>query len=63
MPDNKNKKGRADRMKISTGESYEVQYWCRKWNISHQQLTGAIRATGSHLVKKVEKYLKRRCLV
>jgi hypothetical protein len=58
MSDNKNKKGPIDRSKISTKESYEVRYWCNKWNISHRQLTSAIKATGSHAVKKIEKYLR-----
>ncbi len=35
MPDNKNKKGYQDRSKISTSESYEVEYWIKKWHISH----------------------------
>jgi len=59
MSDNKNKKGYQDRSKISTSESYEVQYWTKKWDISHQQLTGAMRATESNSVKKIEEYLKK----
>lgn len=58
MSDDKSKRGPADRSKVSTTESYEVRYWCNKWGISYQQLLGAIRATGSHGVKTIEKYLK-----
>lgn len=58
MSDNKNKKDYRDKSRINTHESYEVQYWTKKWDISAQQLTGAIRATDSTSVRKVEEYLK-----
>jgi hypothetical protein len=58
MSDNKNKRGYQDRSKVSTSEPYEVKQWTKHWGISHQQLTGAIRATGSHGVKTIGKYLK-----
>lgn len=60
MSDDKGKKGGPDRSRISTSESYEVKYWSDKFGISHQQLIGAIRATGSNSVKKVEEYLKKK---
>lgn len=40
------------------GEPYEVQYWKKKFGVTGQALAGAIRATGSNSVKKVETYLK-----
>lgn len=63
MADNKNKKDYRDRTKINTHESYEISYWKNKWNISSQQLTGAIRATQSNQVKKVEAYLKKKGII
>lgn len=63
MADNKNKKDYRDRTKINTSESYEVAYWKGKWNISSQQLVGAVRATKSNSVKQVEAYLKKKGLI
>ena len=60
MSDNKTKKGSADRTRINKNESYEMAYWTRKWSISPQQLRGAIRATGSVNVKKLQEYLKKK---
>jgi len=59
MSDDKSKKDYRDRTRINTSESYEVAYWTNKWNISSQQLTGAIRAIDSTSVKKVAEYLKK----
>lgn len=60
MADNKNLKDYRDRSKINTHEKYEMQYWTQKWNISSQQLVGAVKATESSSVKKVEAYLKKK---
>lgn len=35
----------------------EVQFWKRKWNVSSQQLVGAIKATGSNSVLIIDEYL------
>jgi|LakMenEpi03Aug12_release.lakeMendotaPanAssembly.Ray.scaffolds.fasta_scaffold4108721_1 hypothetical protein len=59
MSDDKTKKDYRDKTRINTSEPYEVAYWTKKWDISSQQLTGAIRATDSTSVKKVEEYLKK----
>ncbi|MBL7819463.1 MAG: DUF3606 domain-containing protein [Saprospiraceae bacterium] len=58
MSDDKSKRGYQDRTRINTKEPYEVDYWTKKWNISSQQLNGAIKATDSTSVKKIEKYLR-----
>ena len=63
MSDNKHKKDYRDKTRINTGEPYEVNYWTKKWHISSQQPTGAIRATDSTSVKKVEEYLKKKGLI
>jgi len=57
MSDNKKKTGEPDRSKINTGEKYEMEYWKKKFDVSPQQLTGAVRSVGTN-AKDVEKYLK-----
>lgn len=39
-------------------QDYEVQYWSRKWGITPLQLEVAVKATGTNLVKELEKYLR-----
>lgn len=58
MTDNKKKKDFRDKTRINLHENYEKEYWKNKWDISGQQLAGAIRAVESTSVKKVEEYLK-----
>ncbi len=42
---------------VETNDPEEVKYWTRKWNISSQQLVGAIKATGSNSVLVIADYL------
>lgn len=58
MADNKSKKGKSDRNKVSGSEHYEIQYFKEKMGVTSQAVTGAIRATGSNDRKVLEKYLK-----
>ncbi|MFC5873212.1 Protein of unknown function [Chryseobacterium arachidis] len=44
MADNKSKKGKADRNKVSGSENYEIEYFKEKIGVSSQAVTGAIRA-------------------
>lgn len=60
MADDKTKKGKRDRNKVSGSENYEIQYFKEKMGLSSQAVTGAIRATGSNDRKTLEKYLKKR---
>lgn len=60
MSDNKSKKGKADRNKVSGSENYEVQYFKDKLGVSSQAVTGAIRATKSNDRSTLEKYLKEK---
>ena len=41
-------------------EPYEVAYWKKTFDVTGQALAGAIRATGSTSVKKVQEYLKHK---
>lgn len=59
MADDKTKRDYRDRSRINTSEAYEVEYWKKKFNVSGQQLAGAVRAVGSS-VKKVSEYLKNK---
>jgi uncharacterized protein DUF3606 len=58
MADDKSKTDYHDRTRINMTEPYEVAYWKKRFDVTGQALAGAVRATGSSSVKKVEKYLK-----
>jgi len=58
MADDKTKKGKQDRNKVSGSEKYEIDYLKNKLGVSSQAVTGAIRATGSNERTVLEKYLK-----
>ncbi len=60
MADDKKKKDSRDRNRINMSEPYEKAYWKKKFRVSGQALAGAIKATGSSMVKKVEAYLKKK---
>jgi hypothetical protein len=60
MADDKTKKGKSDRNKVSGSEKYEVQYLKDKMGVTGQAVAGAIRATGSNDRAKLEDYLKKR---
>jgi len=54
--DDKLKKGKADDSQININESYEVQYWSEKFNVSTETLKSAVRAAGTR-VDDVSDYL------
>jgi hypothetical protein len=53
------KKGKSDDIKINMKQSYEVQYWTRKWGITPLQLEAAVRAVGNSMAREVEEYLRQ----
>lgn len=57
MSDDKKNIGNPDRSRISTSERYEMDYWSKKFNVSHDELRAAIKAVGN-TPEKVEQYLK-----
>jgi hypothetical protein len=57
MPDNRNSKGGRDRSRVAAGQPWEASYMREKFNVSGQQVSGAIRAVGNNR-KKVEEYLR-----
>ena len=60
MADDKTKKDYRDKTRINMKERYEVAYFKEKFGVTGQALAGAIKATGSTSVKKVEEYLKNK---
>jgi hypothetical protein len=56
----KSSRGRSqDRRRVAGGQSHEMSYMREKFDISAQQLSGAIRAVGNNR-KEIEKYLKEK---
>jgi division protein CdvB (Snf7/Vps24/ESCRT-III family) len=55
--DDKTKTGKADDLRINVNESYELQYWSEKLNVSRERLQEAVAAVGT-LVEDVKKYLE-----
>jgi len=55
--DNKTNTGKADESRININESYELQYWSEKLNVSRDQLREAVEAVGPS-AEKVTEYLK-----
>ncbi len=45
---------------VETSDPLEVKHWMKKWNVSSQQLVGAIKATGSNSVAVIDEYLFNR---
>ncbi len=46
MSDDLNKKGPQDRSKINIHESWEVKYWCGKFDCTKAELAAAVKAVG-----------------
>ena len=58
MADDKTKKDYRDKTRIHMNERYEVDFWKDRFGVTGQALAGAVRATESSSVKKIEKYLQ-----
>lgn len=56
MSDDRSKEYR-EKSTVDTSEKWERDYWTDKWGISDQQLSEAIKETGSRDVETLEKYL------
>jgi hypothetical protein len=57
MPTTGNRGRNLDRKKVAGGQEWEVAYMREKFNVSSQQVTGAVKAVGNSR-EKVEEYLK-----
>jgi hypothetical protein len=51
MADNKAKRGKADRAKVSKSEGYEVSYFARKHKITREQALKLIDKVGNDRAK------------
>jgi hypothetical protein len=56
MSDNLNKRGPADRQRISLSEPWEVQYWTRALGVSESKLREVIKEVG-HMAADVRRHL------
>ena len=58
MADNKQNIGNPDRSRINVNEEYELNAWCRKFNVNPSQLKKAVKEVGS-IASDVEAYLNK----
>jgi hypothetical protein len=59
MADDKSKKGPADAKRVNVNESYEVEYWTKKFGCTKAQLEAAVKKVGV-MADDVEKELKKK---
>ena len=55
--DDKQKTGKGDDSRINVNESYELQYWSEKFDVSRDELRQAVEAVGTS-AQEVEKYFQ-----
>ncbi len=58
MADDKKKTGAADRNRVNVNESYEVEYWTKKFGCTPAELKAAVKKVGV-MAKDVEEELKK----
>ena len=56
MADNLTKKEPQDGSKVNVHEVWELEYWCKKFGVTAQQLKDAVAAVGTS-VQKVKQHL------
>ena len=59
MADDKSKKGPADAKRVNVHESYEVEYWTKKFGCTKAELEAAVKKVGV-MADDVEKELKKK---
>jgi hypothetical protein len=57
MSDDKSKPGGQDRSRINLNEPYEVRDWAKKFGVTTDQLTAAVKKVGSK-ASDVEAHIK-----
>ena len=57
--DNKNQKGPQDSSRVNVNESYELQYWTERFNVSTDELKKAVAEVGTS-VAALEEHFKNR---
>lgn len=56
--DNKQKTGSPDKERINVKESYELEYWSKKFKVTPDQLKQAVKSAGTSAIE-VDKLLKK----
>lgn len=56
MADDPNKRDYRDRDRINVHETYELEYWAKKWGVSHDRLKQAEKKVGP-MVKDIQREL------
>ena len=46
MADNLNDRGPQDRSRVNVNETWELQYWSKKFGVTEEQLRDAVKAAG-----------------
>lgn len=59
MSDNLKSRSGRDRQRVAAGQDWEINYMKDKFNVSSQQVAGAVRAVGNSR-KKIEEYLSNK---
>jgi hypothetical protein len=57
MSDDKSKPGGQDRKRVSVSEDYEVRDWSKKFGVTKEELTAAVKKVGN-VASDVEAHLK-----
>jgi hypothetical protein len=47
MADNLNDRGPQDRSRVNVNETWELQYWSKKFGVTEEQLKAAVKAAGT----------------
>jgi hypothetical protein len=58
MSDDLQKKRPQDASRVNVHETWEVEYWCKKFGCTKAQLIAAVNAVGTSAIA-VEKHLKK----
>ena len=59
MTDDRTKRGEPDRSLVNLQEDYELDYWTKKFGVSREALSDAVKAVGSS-ADRIEAFLKRK---
>lgn len=46
MADDLKNRGPRDRERVNVNEAWELEWWCKKWNVTPDQLRAAVRRVG-----------------
>jgi hypothetical protein len=56
MPDDPSKRGPQDSSRVNIHESWELEYWCKQFNVKPSELKDCVRKVGA-MVEDVKKCL------